>query len=93
MRAMSTRNDEPQQASRPFDKERDGFVMGEGAGVLVLESLSHALKRNAPIYGEIVGYGMSADAYDMVHPSEKRRRCCQVNGIGTQGWRNCTGGG
>ncbi len=70
MRAMSTRNDEPQQASRPFDKERDGFVMGEGAGVLVLESLSHALKRNAPIYGEIVGYGMSADAYDMVHPSE-----------------------
>ena len=70
MRAMSTRNDEPQRASRPFDKERDGFVMGEGAGVLVLESLSHALKRNAPIYGEIVGYGMSADAYDMVHPSE-----------------------
>ncbi|CAI7999718.1 3-oxoacyl-[acyl-carrier-protein] synthase 2 [Geodia barretti] len=70
MRAMSTRNDEPQRASRPFDKERDGFVMGEGAGVLVLESLSHALKRNASIYGEIVGYGMSADAYDMVHPSE-----------------------
>ena len=70
MRAMSTRNDEPERASRPFDKERDGFVMGEGAGVLVLESLSHALKRNAPIHGEIVGYGMSADAYDMVHPSE-----------------------
>ena len=70
MRAMSTRNEEPQRASRPFDKERDGFVMGEGAGVIVLESLSHALKRNAPIYGEIVGYGMSADAYDMVHPSE-----------------------
>jgi 3-oxoacyl-[acyl-carrier-protein] synthase II len=70
MRAMSTRNDEPQRASRPFDKDRDGFVMGEGAGVLVLESLSHALKRNARIYGEIVGYGMSADAYDMVHPSE-----------------------
>ena len=70
MRAMSTRNDEPQRASRPFDKDRDGFVMGQGAGVLILESLAHALKRDAHIYGEITGYGMSADAYDMVHPSE-----------------------
>lgn len=70
MRAMSTRNDDPCGASRPFDKERDGFVMGEGAGVLILESLSHALKRNAPISAEVVGYGMTADAYDMVHPSE-----------------------
>lgn len=70
MRAMSSRNDDPQHASRPFDKDRDGFVMGEGAGVLVLESLSHALKRNTYIYGEIVGYGMSSDAYDMVHPAE-----------------------
>ena len=70
MRAMSTRNDDPCGASRPFDKERDGFVMGEGAGVLILESLSHALKRNAPISAEVVGYGMTADAYDMVHPAE-----------------------
>lgn len=70
MRAMSTRNDELQRACRPFDKDRDGFVMGEGAGILVLESLSHALKRNASIYAEIVGYGMSSDACDMVHPSE-----------------------
>ncbi len=70
MRAMSTRNDELQRACRPFDKDRDGFVMGEGAGILVLESLSHALKRNAYIYAEIVGFGMSSDACDMVHPAE-----------------------
>jgi 3-oxoacyl-[acyl-carrier-protein] synthase II len=70
MRAMSTRNDEPARASRPFDKNREGFVMGEGAGILILESLSHALKRNAHIYSEIVGYGMTSDAYDMVHPIE-----------------------
>ena len=68
MRAMSTRNDAPKYASRPFDKNRDGFVMGEGAGVLVLECLEHALGRNAQIYAEVVGYGMTADAYDMVHP-------------------------
>ena len=68
MRAMSARNDAPKHASRPFDKNRDGFVMGEGAGVLVLESLEHALDRNAQMYAEIVGYGMTADAYDMVHP-------------------------
>ena len=70
MRAMTTRNDELQRACRPFDKNRDGFVMGEGAGILVLESLSHALKRNTYIYAEIVGFGMSSDACDMVHPAE-----------------------
>lgn len=66
--AMSKRNEEPSRASRPFDKERDGFVMGEGAGTLILESLSSALKRDAKIYAEIIGYGMSADAHNMVQP-------------------------
>src|SRR3982751_6060253 len=70
MRALSTRNDEPLRASRPWDRDRDGFVVGEGAGILVLEDLDFALQRGAPIMGEIVGYGMSADAFHITSPAE-----------------------
>ncbi len=68
MKSLSTRNDEPEKASRPFDKERDGFIISDGGGIIILEELNHALDRGADIYAEIIGYGMSSDAYHIVAP-------------------------
>jgi 3-oxoacyl-[acyl-carrier-protein] synthase II len=91
LRAMSTRNDEPHKACRPFDRERDGFVMGEGSGVLVLEELKHALKRGVHIYGEVIGFGMTADAYHLTEPdpdgkalNKAIRDALQMGGVGPE---------
>ncbi len=76
--ALSTRNNEPEKASRPFDKNRDGFVLAEGAGVVILEEMSHAIKRNARIYGEVVGYGTTADAYRMTDMDPEGKGACRA---------------
>jgi 3-oxoacyl-[acyl-carrier-protein] synthase II len=78
MRALSTRNDDPEHASRPWDADRDGFVVGEGAGILILEEIGRAVARNAPIIAEVVGYGMSGDAFHMTSPPDSGDGACRV---------------
>lgn len=78
MRALSTRNDEPKKASRPFDIDRDGFVIGEGAGVLILEDLQHAIERKVDIYSEVVGYGMTGDAYHITAIEESGKNVAKA---------------
>jgi 3-oxoacyl-[acyl-carrier-protein] synthase II len=87
--ALSTRNDEPERASRPFDRDRDGFILGEGSGMVVLEELEHALRRGATIHGEVVGYGSTADAFRLTDTHEEGRGAiaCLHEALGQAGIR------